>query len=265
MGNKLSLHERISNADKTQVLNLSDARLVKLPSEVLVIKQLRNLDLSGNRLDTLPPQTAKVWWTVDYLVLLLTGAPQWTALRTLNLAHNSFATVPLDLAALTLLETLNLSHNVLKTLPAAVFGLPRLRTLNCAANRLATLPGAAEGQGDGGLAGCPALVSLDVSANALTALPSLRALGCLALQELLCADNRLAALPDDLAALPSLKIINVRNNALQSFPPAVLRNQSVVWIELDGNPNFDELSLSELDGYHEFELRRKDRIINREK
>ncbi|KAL1924291.1 uncharacterized protein VTP21DRAFT_7326 [Calcarisporiella thermophila] len=64
----------------------------------------------------------------------------WGALRELDLSHNRLLSLPPTIAYLSSVESLNLSHNRLQHLPSAIGSLHRLRWLNLRGNRLTRLP-----------------------------------------------------------------------------------------------------------------------------
>ncbi|XP_077420975.1 leucine-rich repeat serine/threonine-protein kinase 1 [Vanacampus margaritifer] len=142
-----------------------------------------------------------------------------------------------------LITHLDLSRNHLTSLPSVLpWGLLRLRTLDLSRNRLAQLPPIAASQevicgrlrevnvGQNQLSALPAgllhlteLKKLCASKNRLSDLfdvpPSSNWLGLRQLEDLDVSDNRLSALPADIAhALKSLRLLDVSQNRLASFP-----------------------------------------------
>jgi hypothetical protein len=151
-------------------LNLSGNRLPSLPASLWTLTGLEQLDLSGNRLRTLDD-----------------GIGQLKNLQTLNLSQNRLTELPPRLAACTHLQHLDLFDNLLSALPDVVLGLASLRSLDLARNGVVALPE---------LAGrLPALETLDLSGN------------------------RLAALPSDLHHLKGLRRLNLASNALRTLDP----------------------------------------------
>ncbi|NXE40315.1 LRC47 protein, partial [Ptilorrhoa leucosticta] len=156
------------------------------------------------------------------------------ALHTLVLSRNALG--PAGLGAglggpLPALRLLDLSGNGLEALPAALGGtgdgageaapaFPQLRSLNLSANRLREL-------GPGLARAAPQLQELLLSGNRLRALPGglLPPAGSPApfplLSRLDAADNEVAELGADIAALPALKSLDVANNQLRELPAAL--------------------------------------------
>ncbi|KAM6046729.1 leucine-rich repeat-containing protein 47 [Chlamydotis macqueenii] len=196
----------------------------RLPAELLALPLLQSLELSGcAALRELGPGLAAAL----------------PALHTLVLSDNALG--PAGLGAglggpLPALRLLDLSGNGLEALPAALGGaagaepaaepggalaFPQLRSLNLSGNRLREL-------GPGLARAAPQLQTLLLSGNRLQALPG----GLLPpaalpggpfplLSRLEAADNDVAELGADIAALPALKSLDVANNQLRELPAAL--------------------------------------------
>ncbi|XP_062340861.1 oligodendrocyte-myelin glycoprotein-like [Osmerus eperlanus] len=147
-------------------LNLSHNNLASLDHQLSSYTHLRLLDLSHNRLVWLPSALPRGLWELhaahNAIRLLDKNATayQWnlrvldlsrnqleravfinntlTSLRSLNLSHNRFWTLPTNLPAG--LVTVDLSHNsLLQVLPGSLDRLPRLEHLDLHANRFSGL------------------------------------------------------------------------------------------------------------------------------
>ncbi|KAM8824243.1 volume-regulated anion channel subunit LRRC8D [Synchiropus picturatus] len=92
-------------------LYLSNNMLRRLPADVTALTLLSELDLSGNLLESLPPQ-------------MFRSCPE---LCTLNVAHNSLKSLPLEIASSGQLCKLDLRFNSLQELPAGLGCCPGLR------------------------------------------------------------------------------------------------------------------------------------------
>ncbi|XP_031179661.1 oligodendrocyte-myelin glycoprotein [Sander lucioperca] len=147
-------------------LNLSFNSLQGLESQLTHYAHLRTLDLSYNRLETLPPALPRSLWDIraagNHLRLLDKSdtAYHWNlkvldlsdnelervvfinntlaSLQALNLSHNRFWTVPTNLPHN--LESIDLSHNYLmQILPGSLDRLPKLAKFFLHANRFSLL------------------------------------------------------------------------------------------------------------------------------
>ena len=217
-----------------ETLDASQNEIASLPDEISALDQLRELNLTHNRLTALPD--APCWATLEALVSLCIGHNELASLPDgfgahnapplVRLAgpHNRLRSVPSSLGELRDLVELDLSHNKLAALPPGLSGLASLKKLALNANSLVALP-------DDLLGAPPPLVDVDLSENQLQALRlplptahtinlaknrlvQLHLAGCDALQELVAPYNALPALPTGLPSLPSLATIDLGQNKL---------------------------------------------------
>jgi Leucine-rich repeat (LRR) protein len=120
-----------------------------IPSQLFVqLTDLLFLDLSHNRLETLPPQTRRL---VNLQTLILNGnpmanyqmrqLPSLTALRSLQVrdTQRSVLNIPSSLEALLDVGEVDLSQNGLSRIPDGLFVLPTLRRLNMSNNIMTEL------------------------------------------------------------------------------------------------------------------------------
>lgn len=162
-------------------------QLRALPEWVTSLPKLKNLQLSLNALDQLPPSFAKL-----------------QTLEGLNISNNAFTTIPESVLGLRNLETLQLTDSRLTSLPDGLRQLQRLRMLNVSANQLTEFPPA--------VFELSALDTLRASNNQLKRLPP--AIGKLThLTSLKLHDNQLTALPNELRGL-KLQYLTVERNLL---------------------------------------------------
>ena len=190
-------------------LCLSQNELTKIPRVLLSEPyfKLRHLDLSHNRIDSMPV------WVQDLKVAVLDlsfnlisifppGLSQIKTLRHLRLAGNSISTLPSDFEKFGRLLELNLSHNAFTKLSQACRGLTSLTVLDVSHNKLEKLP--------------------QYETTLLTALVSLR-----------ISNNRLGSLPN-LGNLASLTELSMKGNPLSVLPLALVENLHALKIfELD--------------------------------
>lgn len=168
---------------------------------------LEQLDLSGNRLTTLPDTLARL-----------------TRLRVLFASNNPIERLPAVLGACPALEQIGLRGCGLREVPAEA--LPaRLRWLTLTDNRIETLPDA--------LGQRPRLEKLMLAGNRLTRLPDTLA-GAPALALIRLAANRLDALPGWLDTLPRLAWLAWAGNPCEARadPAPVTDAAAIPWSAL---------------------------------
>ena len=132
MGNQAgSLKKHLETAEKTGALNFTDQGLEKFPSDMSKVsflitllrqfdlsvvyslqveKNLRNLDLSRNKINSLPSSIGN-----------------FKVMKTLSLSKNKITALPDDMGKMTKLENLNLSFNLLQSIPSSFQQLKHLR------------------------------------------------------------------------------------------------------------------------------------------
>jgi Leucine-rich repeat (LRR) protein len=117
-----------------------------LPKDMIEMKSLRTLNLSGNKLTCIPPQL----FDLACLRNLFLGANQITQitpsilrlrkLRLLYLGGNRLETLPAEIGELYNMQVLLLSDNRLRRVPESVCNLRKLQCLHLHRNNLTTLP-----------------------------------------------------------------------------------------------------------------------------
>src|SRR5690606_12623267 len=150
-----SLEETLG-ADPKQVrhLEITNPTFTALPTEVYGFTNLEYLTVVNKR----------DYWDQTLLPLadLGDGLGKLVRLKGISINKASINSLPPAIGMLQQLELLNLSLCELSDLPESVWQLPRLAYLILGNNRLATVPEQID---------LPALLTLDVSGNALTTLP----------------------------------------------------------------------------------------------
>ncbi|GBG27971.1 Leucine-rich repeat-containing protein 40 [Hondaea fermentalgiana] len=115
--NGLHLHFR-----QLRVLDLSQNRLEKLPSDIALLRSLQELNIQYNKLEEIPTTV----YELPALQVLVAGGntflglhhriAQASELCSISLDNNNIVTLPLALSELAKCERLNLNHNGLETL-----------------------------------------------------------------------------------------------------------------------------------------------------
>ncbi len=213
-------------------LDLSGNRLATLPAEVGNLTNLKQLDLSGNRLATLPAEVGNL----TNLKQLNLSANQLTALPAevgnlanlleLYLDRNKLTILPAEVGNLANLLELYLDRNKLTILPAEVGNLTNLKQLNLSANQLIALPAEV-----GNLTN---LRELDLHSNKLTTLPA-EICRLTNLQELNLYLNQLTALPAEICRLTDLQKLNLGGNELTTLPAEICRLTDLQKLNLGTN------------------------------
>jgi len=228
MGNQAgSLKKHIETAEKTGALSFTDQKLEKFPPDLVkVVNNLRNLDLSGNRIKTLPENI---------------GA--FKVLKTLTMSKNQLETIPKDLGKLVKLENLNLASNLLTSIPSSLQSLKNLKEINLSGNKLTSFPQA--------LLGLKQLNLVDLSGNSITSLP--QGIDKLEATELILNQNQISSVHPDIAGCPRLRTLRLEENclSLQAIPPALLKESLISLLCLDGNL-FDMKGVDSLEGWTEY-------------
>eukprot|EP01083_Nonionella_stella_P101934 289560_1 len=157
-------------------------------------RQTGKLNLSNAELSAFPEKLCDInrmsfdsqkWWELY-------------PLEHMNIAHNTIAGIPPDIHKLVELVSVNISYNQLSTVPQSLFELQKLTHIDISHNVLTSFPLPNPNSSDGP----PAWPSLS---------------------HLVMADNRLSSLPDTLATLPKLEVLDIRENLLESLPENIGR------------------------------------------
>ncbi|GMS83141.1 hypothetical protein PENTCL1PPCAC_5316, partial [Pristionchus entomophagus] len=183
------LAQHMDNAKKSRILQLKNHGLKTAPAELAHVAEfLRNLDLSQNKLTTLPA----------FIGL-------FQELKQLHLSENLLQSIPDEIGELRKLEVLNISNNRLKELPKTLVGCKVLRTINAANNSLFSFPIV--------LCHCRELDILDVSTNQITEFPD--DIANLMVSELVANQNQLSRLNSAaLTRCERLRTLRVEENCL---------------------------------------------------
>jgi len=139
---------RITAAQKSNKLSLSNCWLKTIPKEVWELTHLTELDLSAN-----------------YLKKVSKSIGNLTSLKRLRLNHNQLSVLPKEMWSLSKLTTLLLNNNSIKLIPKDIKNLLKLKTLDLSSNQLNEIPV------KDGVMQLPCLSELRLRNNQLTTLP----------------------------------------------------------------------------------------------
>ncbi|XP_058825057.1 leucine-rich repeat protein 1 [Topomyia yanbarensis] len=130
-------------------LHISDIKLARFDPQIFLLKNLRNLNLSNNCLEKLPPALGEMRLNdIDVSGNALQNDKwEWlmnptiqSSLQSLNLSGNNLTYFPINLIYSRALVRLDLQSNYIEKLPFAVWKMVRLRFLNLANNQIGSVP-----------------------------------------------------------------------------------------------------------------------------
>ncbi|MFM7023607.1 MAG: hypothetical protein ACKOXB_11585 [Flavobacteriales bacterium] len=182
-----SLEEALLHADSALILNLSNKELTELPADIQQLKNLKALDISGNKLKSLPAYIAKL------------------GLLELNLAQNEFTAIPEVLYQCTTLTNINFTSNRIERLDLRFFALIQLEELSFRMNKLDSLP--AE------ISKLIHLKKVELYGNRFVDFP-LELIACPELKTVLIGSNSIKHLPAKVTEMKKLKYIDLSYNPL---------------------------------------------------
>lgn len=202
-----SLQKTTASINATS-LDYSEQKLIKVPDDVSLRRELKKLVFFRNAIDTVPAfiggmdSLQKLSFKSNKLVHLDSNAMDLPSLKELDLRFNRLERIPDGFGGMTDLEVLDLRNNRLKSLPGSIGALKKLEFLYLSDNDLRSLPST--------LLALPKLKFLVVGRNSIEGrlpdwicdmqqLVELDVSGC-------CTDNRL---PDDLSRLRNLELLTV--------------------------------------------------------
>lgn len=197
-------------------LQLADLHLTSVPEEIGLLTGLKKIDLSRNRLTSLPEDLFQNLGALEELLVF----------------ENHLTSLPKGLfSGSSRLQMLHLSNNLLVSLPEGIFhGLNRLQVLSLNDNRLTSLH-------EGLFQGLDGLETLFLYNNRLASLPEGLFQGLDHLEVIYLSHNRLVSLPERLfSGQSALSRLALNCNQLASLPQNLLRGlTSLIWLHLDHN------------------------------
>ncbi|XP_003214585.1 leucine-rich repeat-containing protein 57 [Anolis carolinensis] len=226
MGNS-ALKAHLETAQKTGVFQLTGKGLSEFPEDLQKLaSNLRTIDLSNNKIETLPPLMGK-----------------FCVLKSLALNHNKLIALPEELCKLKKLEALHLNGNQLTQLPAAFGQLAALKTLGLSGNKLRTIPVQ--------LCSLRHLDVVDLSRNQIQSVPD--TIGDLQAIELNLNQNQISQISPQISYCPRLKVLRLEENCLELsvLPQSILSDSQISLLAVEGNL-FEIKKLRELDGYDKY-------------
>lgn len=196
-------------------LNMSLKQLICIPEEISLLRNLKYLYLSNNRISTLPEtfvnliNLTNLYLSNNRISVLPQGFVNLINLTHLGLSNNNISTLPDAFGNLVLLKFLYLSNNRISALPNSFGNLKNLYNLLLSNNRISTLPDA--------FGNLELLKFLYLSNNRISTLldtfGNLRTLDTLSLDH-----NNIHTLPQTFKNLRTLRSLNFSQNNISSLP-----------------------------------------------
>jgi Leucine-rich repeat (LRR) protein len=146
-----NLPTSLETLDKVTDIDLSQNDLLKVPSLLFSLPNLKRINLSGNQISDLPPDLGDFWKDLESLNLArnrLKSLPnslcKMERLKRLFLSSNQldFDGIPSGIGKLANLQVFDACYNNLEVIPEGVVRCGRLKRLLLSHNRLITLPDA---------------------------------------------------------------------------------------------------------------------------
>lgn len=253
--NNAAFFKFIGNQSNLKALSLENIKYDTLKGDLLKLKKLNWLNLSGTykqdllidfelkKLSTLtslsisnfssirnfnafPPKTQSLLLSGNRLTQFPIGITDLVDLQKLELSYNSVDSLPPNIGKLKNLRYLGIQSNQLKYLPSSIGKLNRLEVMNLKANPLKALPA--------NIGGLAKLEKLDISFCDLTALPNTFS-RLKTLKKLDASYNFLSVLPINFYKLKLLDSLSLAKNAITFLPAEIGLFQNLRYLNLVSN------------------------------
>lgn len=229
----ISLSDAIANAEEVTRLKLEYQNLQKIPAEVLLLPNLRELYLANNSLAALPDSFTQKLSRLEILDLSGNNFQKFPEALTslsdlmyLNISRNRISTLPASLGVLSSLRFLDIQHNKFKEFPEAVLEIENLQNLSLSNISLLSLPE--------DFPRLKTLTQLSIKNCQLATVP-IPVLKINTLEKLVLSNNHIDSIPEEVAQLDQLLYLNLSNNQIQDITP-VTSLQNLISLDISGNP-----------------------------
>lgn len=260
---KRTTDNQLTTASKTGILNLSNKNLETLPKQITTLTNLRQLNLSKNKLTTqsaavisLLPNLQKIDLSYNNLIdFSFICSHSLVKLKTVDLSHNNINFIPKDPISKSI-KKIDLSFNKLIDVQVQIGNsnfYENLQNLDFSWNQITVVPDA--------IASFTTTIATSANATAPDTPPKESSL-----IEINFNNNKLTNLnSSQLLKIKTLKVLRVSNNNLKivEFSPAFLKESKISTLEYENN-NFEGKYFKELEGYEEFEKRMTNLVMKRE-
>lgn len=215
-----------------KLLDVSNNIIASLPDHIPVCPRMEILKLNGNLISALPETMYNLYNvrelsfgenTLTNPVMDVKRIIPMKHIARLDISGAGITELPDELADLKGIHELDLSNNKLNVLPETMGTMTSLEKLSLAGNRLTGLPIS--------FTNMIALVKIDLSHNALHVIPAeLASLSGLRVANL-SHNPELSDYTDNIKALTSIKVVNLKNTAFNTFQLQHI-NEMLVMCEL---------------------------------
>lgn len=207
----MDIKERIKQASKTKILDISQMDLKEVPPEIFELSDLRELVLGGNsEIFDFPYMENARWGRYNYFKKIPPEIGKLRNLEKLDLSFNSLGELPLEIGELENLIEINLSLCGLSEFPECLLKLKKLQAID-----LSSFP---DWQS---LAFSKGFSYMDFESRNLMFenfyLEELRVLWRQGNYR-----NKIREIPAAIVKMPGLKQLNLKHNPTSLIPPAVL-------------------------------------------
>ena len=208
-------------------------RIMKIPTTLRNLQNLKVLDLRNNVLQTFPPQLTELLKLEELHVsnCQLADLPNSLAnlqqLKTVDLSNNLFKGLPFSITKLRNLCKLYLSDGYLQNICGEIKNLVNLERLQLTNNKLTSLPE--------GLFELVNLKKLYLNNNKLTSLHD-NVGNLVNLEYLVLNQNKLAKIPETIGNLKELRYLNIHENMLSCLPESITNLEQIETLLVDNNP-----------------------------
>ncbi|MEG3971581.1 leucine-rich repeat domain-containing protein [Microcoleus sp. T2B6] len=190
-------------------------------------EKLTELDLSGLKLEELPPEIGKC---TQLETLVLGKVESWmcsnSGTTTLKLIINQLRTLPEELRSLLNLRSIDLSGNRFGKMPELLLEMKQLESLNLVSIGLTEIPDA--------IGQLSNLTELNLSNNQITSIPEF--IGKLSnLTQLDLSNNHITSIPEVIGKLSNLTQLDLSGTLITSIPEVIGKLSNLTQLDLSRN------------------------------
>lgn len=222
-------------------LDISRNRIKTLPTSFTLLKNLKILDISSSNFEILPKLPLNLE-SLDICDSWLKTLPDHFCdlinLKKLSLYDNKLTKLPESFDKLQSLEELNLHKNCFEIIPEQIYKLKKLKCLNLSDIKIQTVDNQIESLKD--------LIELKINDCLIEDLPEeICELNSLKILEINC--NQILNLPDNIGNLKKLRFLFCNSNKIQRLPKSIGKLEKLTFLQCSDNnllkvhPNLGDL------------------------